>query len=159
MRCTALAICSLLVIGSASAAGQTHDALLGKWEADIAHSTFVGRAPYRSGSMTISRDAKSLVHVVADVVTASGAPFHFEYASKEDGTVVPVAGNPYYNEASTTWTDARTAVRSELRAGKVIGTTTMVIAPDGKSYTADSKRTTPEDGHLYTSVIVWRRVK
>ena len=159
MRGAAIVIGWALVSGLASAAGQAHDALLGKWEADIAHSTFVGRAPYRTGSMTISRDANSVVHVVADVVTAGGAPFHFEYASKEDGSVVPVTGNPYYNEASTTWTDARTAVRSELRAGQVIGKTTMVVAPDGKSYTASSSRTTPEDGHLYTSVIVWRRVK
>jgi hypothetical protein len=159
MRSQAFAICSLLVTGLASAAGQGHDALLGKWTADIAHSTFVGRAPYRTGNMTISRDAKSLVHVVADVVTAGGGAFHFEYASKEDGSVVPVTGNPYYNEASTTWTDAHTAVRSELRAGKVIGKTTMVVAPDGQSYTASSNRTTPEDGHIYTSVIVWRRAK
>lgn len=158
-RRTALLLCAALLCGVASAAGQVHDALLGTWEADIARSTFVGRAPYRTGKMTISRDAKSVVHVVADVVTASGAPFHFEYASREDGSIVPVTGNPYYNEASVTWTDARTSVRTELRAGKETGKTTMVVSADGKSYTADSKRTAPEDGHLYTSVILWRRVK
>lgn len=159
MRRMAVVVGSIIVAWLTTAATQAHDALLGKWEADIAHSTFVGRAPYRTGTMTISRDAKSIVHVVADVVTASGAPFHFEYASKEDGSVVPVTGNPYYNEASTTWVDGRTAVRTELRAGKVIGKTTMVVAADGNSYTASSKRTTPEDGHLYTSDIVWRRAK
>jgi hypothetical protein len=143
----------------ALAAPPSHDALLGTWAADIAKSTFVGRAPYRTGAMTISRDGSGVVHLVADVVTANGAPFHFEYAGKEDGTVVPVTGNPYYDGAATVWENPHTAVRTELRAGKAIGKTTMVVAADGKSYIASSSRSTPEDGHLYTSMIVWRKTR
>jgi hypothetical protein len=125
----------------ASAAPPAHDALLGTWDADISQSSFVGRLPYRTGRMVVSRDRAGLVHVVADVVTANGAPFHFEYASKDDGTVAPVTGNPYYDSQSTIWADPYTAIRSEMRAGKATGTTTMVVAKDGKSY------------------IVWKRVR
>jgi hypothetical protein len=148
-----------ILCNDAAAGPPSHDALLGTWEADIAHSTFVGRAPYRTGIMTISKDKAAVVHLVADVVTASGAPFHFEYAGKDDGTAVPVTGNPYYDGAATVWENDHRAVRTELRAGKPIGKTTMVVAADGQSYTANSSRSTPEDGHLYTSMILWRKSK
>ncbi|MEO7775159.1 MAG: hypothetical protein ABIT36_02525 [Steroidobacteraceae bacterium] len=143
----------------AAAEPPARNALLGTWEADISKSSFIGRLPYRTGKMVVSKDKAGLVRVVADVVTASGAPFHFEYASKEDGTVAPVIGNPYYDSQSTLWADSHTAIRTEMRAGKATGVTTMVVARDGKSYKASASRTAPEDGHQYTSVIVWNRVK
>jgi len=141
-----------------TAAPQERSPLLGNWQADVSRSTFQGRAPYRTGKITFTTADATTIHVVCDVVTANGAPFHFEYKGPEDGTDVPVTGNPYYDSASTTWRNSRTAIRTERRTGKVIGTTTMVVAQDGKSFTASSSRTTPEDGHLYTSVILWKRV-
>jgi hypothetical protein len=131
-------------------------AWLGTWDADIAHSTFKGRAPYRSGTMAVTAEG-GMTHVVCDVVTANGAAFHFEYRDPQDGTDVPVTGNPYYDSESTVWTDLFTATRTERRRGEIIGKTIFVVAPDGMSYTATSSRTTPEDGHLYTSVILWKR--
>ncbi|MEP7311565.1 MAG: hypothetical protein ABI859_03205 [Pseudomonadota bacterium] len=144
---------------AASSAPPAHDALLGTWEADISQSSFVGRLPYRTGKMVVSKDKAGLVRLVANVVTANGSPFHFEYASKDDGTVVPVTGNPYYDSQFTIWADPYTAIRTELRAGKATGTTTMVFSKDGMKYKARSSRSAPEDGHLYTSIIVWNRVK
>jgi hypothetical protein len=91
-----------------------------------------GRAPLKSGTM------------------------RFE-AKPEDGSVHPVTGNPYYDGESTAWTAANTATRTEIRAGRVIGSSTMTLAADGKSFTAVSQRSAPEDGHLYTSTIVWKR--
>lgn len=132
--------------------------LLGTWEADLSKSSFEGRAPYRTGKMTFTAMDGQDVRVVCDVVTASGMPFHFEYEGPEDGSVVRVTGNPYYNSASMSWEDERTLIRTERRASEITGTTTMVLAADGDSFTASSSRTTPEDGHLYTSVIVWKRV-
>jgi hypothetical protein len=146
-----------MLAGLASAASPRPHPLSGSWEADIASSTFKGRAPYRTGRMTfiVTKDS---VRVAADVVTANGAKFHFEYSGPEDGSLLEVSGNPYYDTASMAWADAQTLVRTERRAGKITGTTVMKIADDGKSFTASSSRSTPEDGHLYASVILWKRI-
>jgi hypothetical protein len=133
-----------------------HGSLLGTWEIDPSSSLYKGRAPLKSGTMRFEEHADG-VHVVCDVMTASGIPFHFEYQGSEDGSVHPVTGNPYYDSESTTWTDANTATRTEIRGGRVIGSSTMTLAADGKSFTAISQRSAPEDGHLYTSTIVWKR--
>jgi hypothetical protein len=157
-RTACLCAAALMATTLVTAAPQQRSPLLGTWEADISRSTFQGRAPYRTGRITFAAADAAKVHVECDVVTASGAAFHFEYQGPEDGTDVPVTGNPYYTSASTTWSNNRTAVRTERRAGMVTGTTIMVVARDGKSFTASSRRTTPEDGHLYISVILWKRV-
>jgi hypothetical protein len=156
-RTALLGAAALLIAICAPAATQTRTPLAGTWQADVAHSKFIGRQPYRTGRMTFVPEPGGQVHVIADVVTANGALFHFEYSGPEDGTELAVTGNPYYDHAAIAWTDARTMVRTELRAGRKIGTTTMTLAPDGKTFIAKSSRTTPEDGHVYTSEILWKR--
>jgi hypothetical protein len=152
-----LSAAAALVV-TALAAAPRSTPLAGTWQADVSQSKFKGRLPYRSGKMQFVAAGGGKVHVIADVITANGAVFHFEYIGPENGTALPVTGNPYYDSASMRWKDSRTLVRTELRAGKPSGTTTFVLAADGKSFVASSSRTTPEDGHLYTSTILWKRV-
>src|SRR5690349_11879594 len=94
-----LAATALLVMIAAAAAPQKRTPLAGTWQADVGQSKFVGRLPYRSGKMTFIAEPDGQVHVVSDVVTANGALFHFEYKGPEDGTPLPVTGNPYYDSA------------------------------------------------------------
>ncbi|HVX90606.1 MAG TPA: hypothetical protein VHC20_03140 [Candidatus Paceibacterota bacterium] len=150
--------CAAALVTTALAAVPRHTPLAGTWQADVSRSQFKGRAPYRSGRMRFVPENGDNVHVIADVITANGAMFHFEYSGPENGTALPVTGNPYYDSAAMHWQDDRTLVRTELRAGKPIGTTTIVLAADGQSFVATSSRSTPEDGHLYTSTILWKRV-
>jgi hypothetical protein len=147
----ALALCAV-----AGAKEPPHRGLLGTWEIDPSGSQYKGRAPLKSGTMRFEATPDG-VHVVCDVMTASGIPFHFEYVGPEDGSIHPVSGNPYYDSESTAWPDEKTAKRTEIRGGQVIGSSTMTLATDGKSFTAVSQRSAPEDGHLYTSTIVWKR--
>jgi len=149
-----------LVLGCASLAVSQepeHRGLLGTWKIEPASSQYKGRAPLQSGTMRFEATPQG-IHVTCDVMTASGIAFHFEYQGREDGSVHPVTGNPYYDSESTAWSDSQTARRTEIRAGKVIGSSTMTLASDGQSFTAVSQRSAPEDGHLYTSTIVWKRV-
>lgn len=132
--------------------------LLGKWEVDLAQSSFEGRAPYRSGEITFTAGANKSIHVSCTVITGSGVPFKFEYVGPEDDTVVNVKGNPYYNSASNAWVDERTLKRTERRDGVVTGTTTMTMAADGKSFIAKGERLTP-DGVNYITSIVWKRAE
>lgn len=131
--------------------------LVGTWEADVEHSTFKGRLPYRSGRMRMTVEGKQLV-VSLDVVTASGAKFHIEYRDALDGKPVPVVGDPYYDTESTVFSGRLQAVRTEFRRGRVTGHTQFAVAKDGSSFIASSSRSTPEDGHLYESVIRWKRL-
>jgi len=158
LSCAAALMATALAATTGTAAAPQSTPLAGTWQADVSQSKFKGRAPYRSGKMKFVTEAGGKVHVVADVITANGAAFHFEYSGPENGTELPVTGNPYYNGAAMRWKDSRTLVRTELRAGKPIGTTTFVLAADGRSFVATSSRTTPEDGHLYTSTILWKGV-
>lgn len=134
-----------------------HRTLLGTWQIDPSASRYKGRPPLKHGILRFEALSQGAIHVTCDVTTSSGIPFHFEYQGLEDGSVHPVSGNPYYDSESTAWSAPGTATRTEIRAGKVIGSSTMILAADGQSFTAVSQRSAPEDGHLYTSTIVWKR--
>lgn len=134
-----------------------HRTLLGTWKIDPSASHYKGRRPLKTGTLRFEALPAGAIHVICDVTTSSGIPFHFEYQGLEDGSVHPVSGNPYYDSESTAWPSPSTVIRTEIRAGKVIGSSAMTLAADGQSFTAVSRRSAPEDGHLYTSTIVWKR--
>lgn len=168
MRLAALVlVCamSFAVRGVSAAAGTPATAamsrpgsvLLGTWEADLKHSKFKGRLPYRSGRMTVTLHGNALL-VALDVVTASGASFHIEYRDALNGKPAPVIGDPYYDTESTVFSGRLRAMRTEYRGGRVTGHTQFAVARDGASLIASSNRSTPEDGHLYVSVIRWKRL-
>jgi len=131
-------------------------ALRGVWVFDPEKSSFVGAIPYRSGTYTF-RNTPEGVHVTAHIIEGTGQTLHFEYTDPMKGSFVPVRGNPFYDSQATEWTNPRTATRTERRGEQIIGVTTMTVAADGKSYTANARRTLP-NGRVYTSVIVWNRL-
>jgi|GEM_PF-1708471 len=155
---TALALGALIATwATVSIAKSTlhSDALLGKWQSAPSESHFDGAIPYNSATYTFKRSENGL-HVDAEIFEAN-IVLRFNYVDLEDGTFVPVTGNPFYDSESTTWTDEHTAVRTERRQGTTTGTTTFTVAPDRQSYSATASRTLPTGG-LYTSVIVWKRI-
>lgn len=145
----------LLIAAAAPDGGSPRNALIGTWECDPSKSTFNGAMPYRSATSKFAVVEQG-THVIVDIIEANGVPLHFEYRDAEDGTFVPVHGNPFYDNQSTVWLDQHTAKRTERRGEKVTGTTVMTVAADGKSYVARASRTRP-DGKLYTSEIHWIR--
>jgi hypothetical protein len=160
MRPAATWLGTIIITAAAMAcahAGDARAAFAGGWRYDAAQSSFVGREPYRGGTMSFI-PAGTGAHVTADIVVANGAKFHFEYSDPGDGSIVPVVGNPYYDSQSTLWVGDDTCIRTERRGGKVIGITTMTLAKDGASFTASARRIVPE-GKLYTAVVHWKRIE
>ncbi|MEO7775154.1 MAG: hypothetical protein ABIT36_02500 [Steroidobacteraceae bacterium] len=151
---------ALLVLGALSmplrAAQPPVHGLLGHWRYDAAKSSFSGAIPYQSAEISYTRTPLG-IHVVQDIVEGTSSKLHFEYVDTRDGRAARVKGNPFYDSQSTQWPDARTAVRSEMRAGKITGTTIMKVADDGNTYTATSSRTLP-NGRTYNSIIAWYRL-
>jgi hypothetical protein len=146
---------SMLALPLGAAQPVAHQ-LLGHWRYDAAKSSFSGAIPYQSAAISYTRTPHG-IHVVQDIVEGTSTRLHFEYVDTRDGRPARVTGNPFYDSESTQWPDPRTAVRSEMRAGKVTGTTTMKVAADGKTYTATASRTLP-NGRIYDSTIAWYRV-
>jgi polyisoprenoid-binding protein YceI len=155
-RLIALPMMLVAVMTGAAAAPPARSALLGDWQFDAAKSSFSGAIPYRSARISFTQ-VRSRIRVVEDIVEGTAVTLHFGYVDTHDGRSVVVTGNPFYDTESTRWIDRSTAVRTERRAGKIIGTTTMKVADDGASYAATASRTLPS-GRLYTSVIVWNRL-
>lgn len=130
--------------------------LLGRWRFDAARSSFSGAIPYRSSEISYTQTSLG-IHVAQDIVEGIQRNLHFEYLDTRDGRPAKVTGNPFYDHESTRWPDTHTAVRTEYRAGKITGTTTMKVAVGGKTYTATASRTLP-GGRTYDSIVVWNRV-
>lgn len=152
-----IAVACTMVAGSAwSDAAPRKTPLTGTWRYDPAKSVFSGANPYKT-AMASFTPVKEGTKVVIDIVEGRDIRLHIEYVDPEDGTVVPVVGNPFYDSESTVWVAKNVARRTERRGGKVTGETTMTVAVDGRSYVATSSRTRP-DGKLYTNKIHWDRI-
>jgi len=52
-----------------------------------------------------------------------------------DGLPHPVTGNPNYDASAYTRVDANTLIFARFKAGKLIAVGTVVISPDGKTFT------------------------
>ena len=158
VRLAAGVLATTLLTAADTPGGETpRNALIGSWECDTTRSTFTGAMPYRSAQSRFAAVQEG-TQVVVDIVEANGTTLHFEYRDPEDGTFVPVHGNPFYDNESTVWVDEYTAQRTERRGDKVTGVTTLTVAADGKSYVARAQRTLP-NGRIYTSEIHWKRVE
>lgn len=152
---TAVAL-TMLAGGAWSEAAPRTTPLTGTWRYDPAKSEFSGANPYKTATASFT-PAEGGTKVVIDIVEGRDVKLHIEYVDPEDGTFVPVIGNPFYDSESTVWISKNVARRTERRGGKVSGETTMTVASNGKSFVATASRTRP-DGKLYTNKIHWDRV-
>lgn len=143
--------------GAAGVDAAVSHALIGEWEFDPSQSVFIGAIPYREAQIAFRRTTEC-IEVKQRILEGTARELKFSYCDRHSGERVPVIGNPFYDGESTLWADERTAIRTEYRGEKISGTTTMIVAADGNTYTATASRTLP-NGKLYTSKIVWKRVK
>ncbi len=128
------------------------DVNMGTWKLNEAKSKF---APGATKNQTVTYQAEGdQVKVTLEGTTADGKSVHIEWTGKYDGKFYPVTGDPNVDERSYKQINGRTVEVISKKDGKVVGSTRVVVAPDGKSRTVTST-TTNANGAKITSAAVY----
>ena len=130
-----------LAVAVVSLAAQTNDPIVGSWKLDVAKSTYKpGPAP-KSTTIVVAPEGKG-IKVAVDAVNADGSPLKWGFTTARDGKQEdPVTGNPMFDTVTATRDSATAGTNVYKRAGKVVMTTKVAIAADGKSMTVTSSGT------------------
>ena len=122
-------------------AAQTTEPIVGTWKLDPAKSTYKpGPAP-KSTTVVIEAAGKG-IKVAVDTVNADGSPLKWGFTSLRDGKEeAPVTGNPLFDTVTATRESANAGTNLYKKGGKVVMTTKVAIAADGKSMTLTSTGT------------------
>ena len=130
--------------------------VIGTWTINLAKSTYhpAALAPKRT---TVTNTAVGdEIRTLVDVVDARGKAYLYEYTVKLDGKDVPVTGDPNRDVTSIRKIDDYTYEQVNKRGAKVMTTSRVVYAKDGKSRTMTTKGTNPS-GLAVNNVVVWDR--
>ena len=128
------------VLAVASIAAQS-EPIVGTWKLDVAKSTYKpGPAP-KSSTLVVTPAGKG-IKVAVDSVNADGSPLKWGFTSLRDGKEeAPVTGNPMFETVTATRESANAGTNVYKRGGKVVMTTKVAIAADGKSMTVTTTGT------------------
>ncbi len=153
-----LALGSVLAIlaPAATLAAQAVDPSIGKWELNIAKSTFKpGPAP-KSVTVTFETVATG-TKVQANVIAADGKAIETLYTANADGKDYPVTGSPDYDAVSIKQIDVMTRETTRKMGGKVVQTATGEVSNSGKTLTVKTKGTNAKGEHI-NNVAVYDKV-
>jgi hypothetical protein len=133
-----------LTVVPVTLAAQAPEPIVGTWRLDPAKSTYKpGPAP-KSTTLVIEAVGKS-IKVAVDVVNADGSPLKWGFTSPRDGKEEsPVTGNPMFDTVTATRESANAGTNLYKKGGKVVMTTKVAIAADGKSMTVTTTGTNPQ---------------
>jgi hypothetical protein len=122
-------------------AAQAPEPIVGTWRLDPAKSTYKpGPAP-KSTTLVIDAAGKG-IKVAVDAVNADGSPLKWGFTTLRDGKEeAPVTGNPMFDTVVSTREGANAATNLYKKGGKVVMTTKVAIAADGKTMTVTTTGT------------------
>jgi hypothetical protein len=109
---------------------------LGTWQLNLAKSKHDPGPPPRSLTSNIQAETQGTT-VTTTGVNAEGNPISNTITIVFDGMPHPVVGISNADALASTQIDAYTQIYSVTKAGKLVGTLMAVLAPDGKTYTAN----------------------
>ena len=159
MKCrTALMLVVIMVVGLAIGGPQPvfaqSDPFVGTWQLNLAKSKFPGPPP-KSQTDNIQAEGQGL-KVTATGVEAQGNPISNAFALVFDGMSHPSNRAPnFYDASADARVDAYTLISSRTKAGKLIGTQTVVVSPDGKTLTATTTAINAANGQPFNSIQVF----
>jgi hypothetical protein len=156
MRQFASVILGVLALAVIPTAAQTTEPIVGTWKLDPAKSTYKpGPAP-KSSTIVVTPAGKG-VKVAVDAVNADGSPLKWGFTTLRDGKEeAPVTGNPMFDTVTASRESAHAGTNIYKKAGKVVITTKVAIAPDGKSMTVTTTGTDPK-GQALNNVVLYTK--
>jgi Lipocalin-like domain len=127
----------------------------GTWQLNLAKSKYSpGPAP-KSGTVKVQEEGQGLKNT-ATGVGAEGNPVSNTFTMVFDGMPHP-EGNPNFDAEAWARVDAYTLINSNTKAGKLVGTRTVVVSPDGKTLTA-TKILLDATGKLINNIVVYDKL-
>ena len=130
------------------------NSLVGTWKLNIEKTKFTG-TPLRSQTNTYQQDGQNIKGTV-QTVDAQGNATTTVLIHIYDGQPHPLTGNPNYDARSYTRVDANTLVSASMKAGKLVQVATIVISPDGKTFTTTSTGI-QTNGFMGTNIQVYEK--
>ncbi len=91
--------------------------------------------------------------VTVDGTDSDGKKMHSEWTGKLDGKDYPLTGDPTSDTRAFKTSGERTIEITSKKDGKVIGTGTIVVAPDGKSRTVTTTMTNAKGEKVTTTAV------
>jgi hypothetical protein len=130
-----------LTVVPAAVGAQAPDPIVGTWRLDVAKSTYKpGPAP-KSTTVVIKPAGKG-IEVAIDAVNADGSPLKWGFTSLRDGKEeAKVTGSPLFDTVTASRESANAGTNLYKKAGKLVMTSKVDVAADGKSMTVTSTGT------------------
>jgi len=149
----AISVVLALALFTSGVAQAQVDPFVGTWKLDTTKST-----PARKSETRIVESSPTGMKVSVDRTNADGSNQQFGYTANLDGKPYPFSGTAPYGADSVgvTLGTSNTLTYKLWRGGKLIGSGTLVVSPDGKTATLKSKGT-DEKGKTESSVSVYTK--
>jgi hypothetical protein len=133
-----LVLIGLTLLGLAIAVPHTASAqsnpFVGRWQLNLAKSKYSPGPPPKSLIVNVQAEGRGLKAKTTGV-NAEGNPINYTQIPVFDGLPHPVKGNPNQDAYAST-REAYIQIYSDFKAGKLVGTSTFIVSPDGKTITA-----------------------
>ena len=125
----------------AAVMAQMAEPIVGTWKLDVAKSTYKpGPAP-KSTTIVVEQAGKG-IKVAVDAVNADSSPLKWGFTTVRDGkTEAPVTGNPLFDTVTSTRDSANAGTNLYKKGGKLVMTSKVAVAADGKTMTVTSTGT------------------
>jgi hypothetical protein len=132
-RHVALMLTGMTLLGAPACFGQS-DPWLGTWQLNLAKSVFSPGPPPKGQTINVQGEGQSR-RATAVGTNARGNPINFVQEFVVDGTPHPRTGVTNMDARAYTQVDAHNIRFSGMKDGKVVGTGTYTLSPDGKTWT------------------------
>lgn len=155
IRAITLAIALAFVAPALDVWGQAADPIVGTWELNLAKSRYSpGPAP-RMETRTFEAVGDA-VKYTAKGIDAAGNPTLRQYTAKYDGKDYPASGNPDSDAIGWRRIDPFTTEHVQKKDGRIVITSTRVVAKDGRTFMFMSRGTNAA-GQTVSNILVFDR--
>ena len=122
---------------------------MGVWQLNLAKSKYEGAPAPKAQIAYYQGEGQNRTNTVI-AINAEGKPTVTMFMHVYDGQPHPTTGSPAFDASTYTLVDANTVSFSRLKAGTVVQTGTIVMSPDGKSYTTTTTGTDEKGRQIHT---------